>query len=82
MTTGNRKTSNNRNRNKSNSNSRKRQTKKERMAEIEKTEAFRTEVILWRCGRSRSQPYSVWTLRTYGICITCFIAGRKLFCCF
>ena len=47
MTTGNRKTSNNRNRNKSNSNSRKRQTKKERMAEIEKTEAFRTEVILW-----------------------------------
>ena len=33
MTTGNRKTSNNRNRNKSNSNSRKRQTKKERMAE-------------------------------------------------
>ena len=47
MTTGNRKTSNNRNRNKSNSNSRKRQTKKERMAEIEKTEVFRTEVILW-----------------------------------
>lgn len=47
MATGNRKTSNNRNRNKSNTTSRKRQTKKERMAEIEKAEAFRTEVILW-----------------------------------
>ena len=47
MATGNRKTSNNRNRNKSNTNSRKRQGKKERMAEIEKAEAFRTEVILW-----------------------------------
>ena len=47
MATGNRKTSNNRNRNKSNTNSRKRQGKKERMAEIEKVEAFRTEVILW-----------------------------------
>ena len=47
MATGNRKTSNNRNRNKSNTNSRKRQSKKERMAEIEKSEAFRTEVILW-----------------------------------
>ena len=47
MATGNRKTSNNRNRNKSNTNSRKRQGKKERMAELEKAEAFRTEVILW-----------------------------------
>lgn len=47
MATGNRKTSNNRNRNKSNTNSRKRQSKKERMAELEKAEAFRTEVILW-----------------------------------
>lgn len=47
MAAGNRKTSNNRNRNKSNTTSRKRQTKKERMAEIEKAEAFRTEVILW-----------------------------------
>ena len=47
MATGNRKTSNNRNRNKSNTNSRKRQGKKERMAEIEKAEAFRTEVIVW-----------------------------------
>lgn len=47
MATGNRKTSNNRNRNKSNTTSRKRQSKKERMAEIEKAEAFRTEVILW-----------------------------------
>lgn len=47
MATGNHKTSNNRNRNKSNTTSRKRQTKKERMAEIEKAEAFRTEVILW-----------------------------------
>ena len=47
MATRNRKTSNNRNRNKSNTTSRKRQTKKERMAEIEKAEAFRTEVILW-----------------------------------
>ena len=47
MAAGNRKTSNNRNRNKSNTTSRNRQTKKERMAEIEKAEAFRTEVILW-----------------------------------
>ena len=95
MTTGNRKTSNNRNRNKSNSNSRKRQTKKERMAEIEKTEAFRTEVILWIIvavslllfisnmgfGGVVGRGVSHILFGLFGR-ITCFIAGRKLFCCF
>ena len=64
--------------NRKSSNKRKTQTKKERMAEMEKAQAFRVEVTLWIVVAAAR--LSFWYVRTYGICSSGDASCGQFFC--
>ena len=75
----------------------KRQTKKERMAQIERQQAFKKEIFLWivvavhpfiykqfwnrRSFGKRSKRFPFWCIWNGGIYFSACASGGQLFCC-